>query len=148
MVLRNEPVASFTPVTSEEVNANGGTPLLDSMARLLDTAFQDNPERAYVVVMTDGEENSSKHNNKQVVQEKLKRAEDRNWEVIFLGANFDQVHNQSRGLGLASGKSLNISTMNFNEELTNLATNTIAYASAGTRTVFSAEDQARATKKK
>jgi hypothetical protein len=71
------------------------------MGRILDLAFSENPERAYVVVMTDGEENTSRHTYQAGIQEKLKRAEDRNWEVVFLGANFDGIHDQSRGLGLA-----------------------------------------------
>jgi hypothetical protein len=146
-VIRNEPVASFKPLTVSEVQADGGTPLLDSMACLLDTAFNDNPERAYVVIMTDGEENSSRNTTKDTVKEKLKRAEDRNWEVIFLGADFDAVHCQSFGLGLGVGKSLNMSTANYSNELKNLATHTVAYSSAGTRTVFTDEDQKRATKK-
>lgn len=147
-VLRCEPAATFKPLTNEEVKPDGGTPLLDSMATILDTAFTDNSERAFIVVMTDGEENSSRRNNKQVIQEKLKRAEDRNWEVIFLGANFDSIHNQSAGLGLASTKSLNMAVGNYSQEMRNLSSHTTAYAVAGTRTNFTSEDVTRAAKKK
>jgi hypothetical protein len=149
-VLRNEPAASFQPLTNDDASPSGGTPLLDSMATMLDTAFTDNPELAYIVIMTDGEENSSRHNNKKVIEEKLARAEDRNWEVIFLGADFASVHNQSTGLGLSSTKSLNMSVGNYKDEFANLSNLTNVYtASAGTvRTNFSSTDQARAETKK
>jgi uncharacterized protein with von Willebrand factor type A (vWA) domain len=147
-VLRNEPAESFSKVTNEEVSPGGGTPLLDSLAQLLDLAFSESPDRAYIVIMTDGEENSSRKYNKQVIQEKLARAEDRNWEVVFLGANFDNVHDQARGIGLAATKSLNIGLGNYQAELNNLSTMTCSYASTGARTNFTSEDQKRATKKK
>lgn len=148
-VIRNEPAGTFTHLTEDESRPHGSTPLLDSMAKLLDTAFEESPELAYIVVMTDGEENCSRLNTKQVIQEKLARAEDRNWEVIFLGSDFANVHDQSASVGLGYGKTLNISLENTAAELNNLSSHTMAYASTrgATRTVFTADDQARAEKK-
>lgn len=145
-VLRESKIEDYKQIDSKEVVPHGGTPLLDSMATLLDKAFSDDPRKAYIVVMTDGEENSSVTYSKDVIQEKLARAEDRNWEVIFLGANFENIHNQSQGLGLKSSKSLNINPSNYTAEFRNLSSATVAYASTGTRTHFSDEDKTRASK--
>lgn len=146
-VLRNTSVRAFKDITTEDAMPRGGTPLYDSMGRLLDYAFEEAPEKAYIVIMTDGYENTSKKFTNLVIKEKLARAEDRNWEVVFLGANFDKVTDQASNVGLSFSKSYNISTANLADEMKFMAHNTMAYASAGTRTVFTDSDRARATKK-
>lgn len=147
-IVRNTTVAGFEPVTTAEIQPRGGTPLLDSMGRLLDTAFEESPDKAYIVVMTDGDENTSRKFTREVIKEKLARAEDRNWEVVFLGANFERVTNQASSIGLSMNKALNLSTDNFASEMQFMASNATAYASAGTRTVFTGADRLRATQKK
>lgn len=147
-VLRNTTAKGMKALTRDETSPRGGTPLLDSMGKLLDHAFTESPDKAYIVVMTDGEENTSRQLSKAVITEKLARAEDRNWEVVFLGANFDKVVDQARGLGLKLDKSYNISTGNLAAEMKFMATNTVAYAQTGARTEFTMADRARATAKK
>ena len=147
-VVRNTTVKGFKNILTEEISPRGGTPLLDSMGRMLDHAFAESPEKAYIVVMTDGYENTSRKLTKEVIKEKLARAEDRNWEVVFLGANFDNVTDQATSIGLNLNKSYNISTENLKNEMQFMATNTTAYAQCGTRTVFTSSDRMRATKKK
>lgn len=147
-VLRNTTAKGFKQLTQDDATPRGGTPLLDAMGKLLDHAFNEGPEQAYVVIMTDGEENTSRKLTRQVITEKLARAEDRKWEVVFLGANFDKVTEQARGLGMSFAKSYNISTDNLAAEMKFMATNTMAYADCGTRTEFTAADRTRATSKK
>lgn len=146
-VVRNTTVAGFKPISTTEITPRGGTPLLDSMGRLLDHAFSEASEKAYIVVMTDGYENTSKKLSKQVITEKLARAEDRNWEVVFLGANFDNVTDQAKSIGISAAKTMNISTSNLFDEMKFMACNSTAYMNAGTRTVFTDADKIRATKK-
>lgn len=146
--LRNTTARGFKKLTIDDARPAGGTPLLDAMGKLLDKAFIEAGEKAYIVVMTDGEENTSKTYSKQVISEKLARAEDRNWEVVFLGANFDKVTDQARGLGMSFAKSYNISTANLADEMKFMATNTTAYATVGARTEFTSADRTRATIKK
>ena len=144
-VLRNTTAKAFEPLTATEASPRGGTPLFDSMAKMLDHAFAEGSEKAYVVIMTDGEENTSKKYTKDVIGEKLARAEDRNWEVVFLGANFEGITNQARSVGLPIAKAMNISTGNLADEMKFMATNTMAYASCGARTEFTLADRERAT---
>jgi len=146
-VLRNTTVKAFKPISTSEVSPRGGTPLYDSAAKLLDHAFAEGSEKAYIIFMTDGYENTSKKFNQTAIKEKLARAEDRNWEVIFLGANFDKVTDQATAMGLDFSKSYNITTNNLKAEMQNLATATCSYAAVGARTVFTADDRLRATKK-
>lgn len=148
VVVRNTTAAGFEDVSPTEITPRGGTPLYDAAAKLLDQAFAEKSEKAYIVIMTDGYENTSKKYNQIAIKEKLKRAEDRNWEVVFLGANFDKVTDQAQAIGLSVTKSYNISTANLADEMKFMATNTMNYASVGTRTEFTSADRARATKKK
>lgn len=145
-VLRNTTATGFKPLNESETSPRGGTPLFDAMARLIDTAFDESPEKAYIVVLTDGEENTSRKYTKEVIREKLARVEDRNWEVVFLGANFDQVTSQAAAVGLNMNKAYSISTANLADEMKFMATNTVAYASCGARTEFTAADRKRAKK--
>ena len=147
-VLRYTSAERFKPLTEADAKPRGGTPLYDSMAKLLDHAFDQNSEKAYIVIMTDGYENTSRRFTKEVIREKLARAEDRSWEVVFLGANFDKVTDQAAAVGVQFNKSYNISTANLADEMKFMATNTMAYASTGARTEFTNADRTRATTKK
>jgi uncharacterized protein with von Willebrand factor type A (vWA) domain len=147
-VLRNTTVNGFKPLTTADAQPRGGTPLYDSAARLLDHAFNESPERAYIIFMTDGYENTSKKFNQTAIKEKIARAEDRKWEVVFLGANFDKVTDQAVAMGVDFTKSYNISTSNLADEMKWMASNSMAYASVGAATTFTSADRARATKKK
>jgi hypothetical protein len=144
--LRNTTATGFKPLLESETTPRGGTPLFDAMGRLLDLAFEENSEKAYIVVLTDGEENTSKVFTKEVIREKLARAEDRNWEVVFLGANFDQVTSQAAAVGLSTTKAYSISTHNLSDEMKFMATNTTAYADRWARTTFTSSDRLRAKK--
>lgn len=147
-VVRNTTVKGFKDITVTEVKPSGGTPLFDSMAKLLDHAFTESPEQAYIVVVTDGEENTSRQYNKDVIKEKLARAEDRNWEVIFMGVEFANVEAQATSLGLGAAKVYNVSAINLNKEMAFMACNSTQYATKGTRTTLSAADKTRASASK
>jgi hypothetical protein len=99
----------------------------------MDRALENNADRTIVVIMTDGEENSSKEYTQGSIKGKVKTLQDKNWEVIFLGANFD-VTQYTSGSGLASTKMRNVNMMDaqaVNLMYTDLSTNTIAYARTG-----------------
>lgn len=147
-VLRNTTVKGFKPLTREDATPRGGTPLYDSAAKLLEHAFTESPDKAYVIFMTDGYENTSRKFNQTAIKEKIARAEDRKWEVVFLGANFDKVTDQATSMGIKFDKSYNISTSNLADEMKFMASNSMAYANFGTATNFTPADRARATSKK
>ena len=99
----------------------------------MDRAIERNSERTVIVILTDGEENSSKEYTQAKIKSKVKTLQDKSWEVIFLGANFD-VAGYTAGSGLASTKMRNVNMMDaqaVNLMYTDLSTNTIAYARTG-----------------
>jgi uncharacterized protein with von Willebrand factor type A (vWA) domain len=60
-------------VTSKEVSPRGMTPLYDAIGRIVTLAEKDRPEKAVIVIMTDGEENSSTELNKKAAKAALDR---------------------------------------------------------------------------
>ena len=83
-----------------EYDCNGCTPLLMAMNKLIDETGkslaamreEDRPERVLVVIMTDGEENSSVGVTWEEVAAKIKHQEEvYSWKVVYLGANQDAI---------------------------------------------------------
>lgn len=104
-------VKSFTSVGRPQ----GGTALYDSFCRLVDDTGAylaslpeaERPGKIIVVVLTDGEENSSKEFNIDLVKAKLKeQTEKYSWNFVFLGANFD-ANNLGSSVGLRRDASAN-----------------------------------------
>jgi hypothetical protein len=89
-VLRDAvPIGEWKDFAEEEAPPRGSTPLLDSLVRLISMAEKSNPDRAVVVVMTDGYENASREVDLNTARAAVKRVEDKGWQVVFLGEDFN-----------------------------------------------------------
>jgi hypothetical protein len=141
-VIRDMPVEFYADITAEETSPRGGTPLYDSCNKIMCQAEDDNAEKTVLVVMTDGYENMSREFNQAQIQAKVKSWEDRKWEVVFLGANFDKVEAVSGSVGVASNKTLNFVSGNFMKGMDTLSASTMAYATVGRSINYTAEDKA------
>lgn len=141
-VIRDVKAKEWTDVTAEEMQPRGGTPLYDSCGTIMAEAEKANSKKTVLVVMTDGYENASKEHTQESIEAKVKQFEDKKWEVIFLGANFDAVESVSGSVGVATSKSMNITRNNLQDSMTILASYTTAYA-GGQAINFSAEDKAK-----
>lgn len=110
----------YTLVTPAEVGRDlivprGGTALLDSIgttvvnlgARLASIPEPERPGNVMVVVVTDGEENSSREWTFQRVKEAVEHQQKvYKWAFTFLGANIDSFDVGGR-MGFAAGQTLN-----------------------------------------
>jgi Mg-chelatase subunit ChlD len=130
----DQSIAYYEPLAHDVLNPSGMTPLFDAAANVMDRALENNAERTIVVIMTDGEENSSKEYNQNKIKEKVKLLEAKKWEVVFLGANFD-VTRYTVDSGLATTKMRNVDFSNQIQRTAmqaDLTSSTVAYAKAGT----------------
>lgn len=98
-------LSEVKPLTKEDYVPRGGTPLLDAVgatiAKLDDDWKTEKPERAIVVIVTDGQENASKEFTKAKVQALIKARQDSGmWAFIYLGANVDAFA-EAGSLGIA-----------------------------------------------
>lgn len=132
-IVKNQSIAYFEPLHPSVLQPGGGTPLYDAAGIVMDRALERNNDRTVVVILTDGEENQSKEYTQAKIKDKVKQLQDKNWEVIFLGANFDVAH-YTASSGLSAGKFRNVDMSNQvmrTAMYTDLSTSTVAYAKTG-----------------
>ena len=145
-VIRDCKIKDWNNVTPEEVTPRGGTPLYDSVGTIMAEAEKNNSKKTVLVVMTDGYENASKEHTRESIKAKVKQFEDKKWEVLFLGANFDSVETVSGSVGVSFDKTMNISTGSFRDAMTTLSSYTMTYGTTGAAINFSQEDKLKAAK--
>lgn len=130
-VLRNKvALKDFKDLDIHETSPRGGTPLYDSTAKLIDMADTDNNEKSVILIMTDGEENSSRKYNLATIRDRISTCQKRGWEVLFLGAEFN-ADNIATSYGLAPSKVINSSLRNMSQTMDWYATSSAQYATVG-----------------
>jgi len=86
------------PLNSKTYSPSGMTALLDAVGKTIDavgkrldaTPEEEKPEKVIMVIMTDGEENSSREYKIEDVKRKMKHQQDvYKWDVVFMGADQD-----------------------------------------------------------
>ncbi len=140
---RKQPALHWEAVTDKDASPRGMTPLLDAMVRIISLAEGDSPDKAVIVVMTDGQENASREVTREGVKAALDRVKTKGWEVVFLGANFDNIADAS-SVGVGGGKQMAMSVGTMNESMSRLARKSRAYAQSAPGAApieFDAEDR-------
>lgn len=89
LVYESKPIAEVEPLTQESYVPNGMTALNDAISRGISLLEVRAPERAIVVILTDGAENASRETSVAQVKAKITACEARGWGVVFLAANQD-----------------------------------------------------------
>lgn len=102
-------IRAIQSISEKEYFVGGSTALLDAIGKTIhkigtaqkNTAEDYRAERVMFVIITDGEENASRHYSSVQVKEMIQRQKERyGWEFIFLGANIDAVETAGRfGIG-------------------------------------------------
>lgn len=125
------PIEHVVPLTTETYRPTGGTALLDAVGETIDLigkvfverAEKDRPGKVLVMILTDGEENQSRHFNVDQIRSKIKHQQDAySWQFVFLGASLDAVKTAaSMGIGgahamayTASGQGMHTVTRSLN----------------------------------
>jgi hypothetical protein len=108
------PIATAPPLTGDTFVPRGSTALLDAIGRTIDTTGarlaamreEDRPEQVMMVILTDGEENASRHFDNDAIARRISHQRDvYSWEFVFLGANQDAIATASQ-MGVAAGSAL------------------------------------------
>ena len=94
------PLQSVEELTNKTYRCSGCTALLDAMGTTIDSLGsklaampeQDRPSKVVVLVITDGEENSSQRYTLEQIKDKVThQREVYSWEFVFIGANIDAI---------------------------------------------------------
>ena len=143
---KKQPALHWDNVTDRDASPRGMTPLLDAIVRTIALAEADNPDKAVIVIMTDGHENASREVTRDGVKAALDRVKARGWEVVFLGANFDNISDAS-SVGVAAGQQMAMSVGTMERSLASLARKSRVYAASArgeAPIAFDEEDRALA----
>lgn len=96
---------AVSPITEKEYQVGGSTALLDAIGKTIHkiidvqkyTAEDYRAEKVLFVIITDGEENSSREYSAEVIKALIEQQKkDYGWEFVFLGANIDAVETAGR----------------------------------------------------
>lgn len=147
-VIRDAVAAKSWPVvTDKDASPRGSTPLYDAIVKLCASATKEAIKKTTIVIMTDGAENASQEATKDTAKAALDAARKKGWDVLFLGANFDAMH-QSGDVGTQSMHTINVAHGSMvNSMVRTMATRKFGYASGAldaSTTGFSDEDRTTA----
>jgi uncharacterized protein with von Willebrand factor type A (vWA) domain len=137
------PVQTWKDVTDAEATPRGMTPLYDAIGRLIARAESEAPEKAVLVIMTDGEENASRETKKDDVKAALDRIEKKGWQVVFLGAEFAKF-NDADAVGLVGSKRMAMAAGMMGASMQGLAKKSRAYFDQNAHIDFNEEDRKQA----
>lgn len=104
-------LADVPELTTNDYKPSGGTALLDAVgttinalgARLEAMPEEERPSKVILLIMTDGDENSSREFAKDKIKEMITHQQEKyNWIVTFMGANID-TFGEASSMGIARG---------------------------------------------
>jgi len=108
---------------------SGNTALLDAIGNTVQTVSTDGFDKAITVIMTDGEENSSREWTLPGIRELIRSKEAAgNWTFVFLGANLDAFA-QGVTLGVPMANAVRYDAAKYHAVYASLARNTNSFAS-------------------
>lgn len=108
-------IKAVSPITAKEYCVGGSTALLDAIGGTIhkidnvqkNTAENYRAEKVMFVIITDGEENSSREYSAEQIKQMIERQKKQyGWEFVFLGANIDAVKAAAR-FGIAPDRAQN-----------------------------------------
>ncbi|MBU6318628.1 MAG: VWA domain-containing protein [Alphaproteobacteria bacterium] len=142
VIRKATPAGEWRKVTDEDATPRGMTPLYDAIGRLVALAEEDAPERAVVVIMTDGEENASQEVTREGARSALDRIRARGWEVVFLGADFTNF-GDAVGVGQTTSRNMGVKKGQMKETMERLSEKSRAWAAGEAPSVeWTPEDRA------
>ena len=134
--------STWHPVSSADASPRGMTPLSDATGKIVNLAKAGGYDKVAIIIMTDGQENASRELTVSQAKALLDECRARNWQVIFLGADFDNA-TQAASYGNAVQATVRVARGNLEAATASMATSRAAYARAGAQMAFSPEEKKR-----
>lgn len=140
------PVTHVAPLTKETYNPGGNTALYDAIGNSIREIerMTEQPERVAFVILTDGQENSSREYSQKQIFDLISwhRDEGKGWEFTFLGANQDS-YAASASFGIKASSTMNYNQTNVGTQtaFATLARTTSGYSSGATATMDYSDEE-------
>lgn len=147
----NKDIKSVEPLSRQTYSPSGSTNLLDAIG---DNIYKINSHLAskkkaqrpgvIVVILTDGEENTSNRFTKSSIKGLVESAEGKDWTFLFMGANIDAFHEGS-SMGFSANNTVQYNTSNMSGSMAALSSITTRTRSAYAKGFVGDELRASAT---
>lgn len=134
---------TWRPVSNTDAEPRGCTPLNDATGKIVTLAKAGNYDKVVIIIMTDGYENASKELTVEKAKALLEECRAKGWQVIFLGANFDNAH-QAASYGNAAGQTISSTAANLAGTMRGMSAQRVNYSATGATMSFTDEDKKKA----
>ena len=151
---RFKPIAELPEMTRETFVPRAATPLLDAIGRGINdlekslTEIEENerPSRVIMVIITDGQENSSVEFRKNQIEKMIKEKQEKSdWQFAFLSADLAAINDAlATGFGVASTMAYDKTAKGTASAWASASRRIAAYRSGRSKDVsFTEEDRAK-----
>ena len=133
MKYKAAPLAKVEKLDDATFLPGGNTALLDAIGNTVQTVSTEGFDKIITVIMTDGEENSSREWTLNAIRTLIKSKEaGGNWTFVFLGANVDAFE-QGANLGVPTGQCVRYDPASYPAVYASLASRTNAFSASPAR---------------
>ena len=146
-VIRDRIIPStWKPVSNEDASPRGMTPLNDAIGRIVALAKSGingvQYDKLALIVMTDGLENASREFTHPMAKALLDDCRTRNWQVIFLSADFDNAA-QGASYGNVASQTVAASSAHLGAAMDATARKRAEHARSGAAMLYNDEEKQR-----
>lgn len=139
-------ISKIKDLDTESYAPAGNTALYDAVCRTINSVKETKGQKVITVIMTDGEENSSREFNEKHMRDLIAEKEKKgNWTFVYLGANQDSYAKAAQfGFNPMNTSNFHATAAGTGATMRMMATNTVAFAtnaSDNTTAFFTKSDQ-------
>ena len=151
----NTPLNEVDELDEKKYDTNGSTALYDAVCSTIKKIKEKAGQKVITIIMTDGEENSSKEYTQVQMRAMIQELEKKgNWTFVYLGANQDSYANAQKfgiptmnttnfmATNAGMMKSMNVMAMNTSNFAMNASSNTNAFFSTSDQQNLAQDDDA------
>lgn len=141
LVQRDLHIRDWKTMSEDPIGANwGGTPLYDAITVMCNKLKVLDPERASIVVVTDGDDNGDRFTDEVQARRFLDWIKFKGWQLTFIGCDFNNSRIAQR-LGISDQHSIGVAKALLSDAAKNLAEKRSNYGKFGTPMHFTDEEK-------
>lgn len=143
-IINMQKIKEVKALTDKEYQPRSMTPLYDAIGKVVQRLEETVGDNKVLVILTDGEENSSREFSKEAIRKLLDEKQEKdNWLVLYLGANQD-AFKEGGQIGTQDTNTLNFSMDNMQATMDVAAASSLRYAKTSDRLQAGFSEQERA----
>lgn len=130
-VARDQHVRDWTPLCTEGVGSEFRmTPLYDAIQTMAWKLRDEDPIRAHILIVTDGDDTGDEFTTREQCRAMLDWMRAKGWQVTFLGCDFNN-EKQAKALGVTDSNAIGVQRSALTDAAAELARKRAAYGHAG-----------------